>query len=294
MTSPSRIEEILRRYQCASVVDPLMSVPTHLHYLKRHGFEVHGGELVDWFVRAGQGIVLNDLTILRDSDIAEIVEAVPGRLYAVERFKAWEGVFFTEEQCAYLATWHDNVHNLRSDGQAGLAILGLWNVLCYWLQKAQYPDDMPDIPPNELAWTYTSKMSEWVGANGRQNTVRQSDVLETIAANEADALFMVLPELHALRNADARLWMWEAWWQGDAYHTLEDTYRKSFFGRIQDEAQYEAAIARLLSGAAGYGVVILQSTPERFARLERVMRNARRSVETLTPNAAEAYLIARA
>lgn len=271
-----------------------MGVPTHLHYLKRHGFEVHGGDMVDWFVRAGQGMVLNDLTILRDSDIAQIVETLPAHVYAVERFKAWEGVFFTEEQCAYLATWHDNVHDLRSDGQTGLAVFALWNVLCYWLQKAQYPDDMPDIAPNELAWTYMSKMSDWVRSNGRQNTVRKSDVLETVAANEADALFMVLPGMHGLRTADARLWMWEAWWQGNAYQTLEETYRNSLFGRIQDEAQYDAAIARLLSGAADYRVIIFQTAAEQLPRLERILRNARRSVQTHTPNANEAYVVGTA
>lgn len=292
MTAPSRIEEMLRQYQCRSLVDPLMGVPTHLHYLKRHGFEVHGGDMVDWLVRAGQGIVLNDLTILRDSDIAEIVEAVPGHVYATERFKAWEGVFFTEEQCAYLATWHDNVHNLRSDGQTGLAVLGLWHVLCYWLQKAQYPDDMPDIPANELAWTYLSKMPAWVAPNGRQNTVRASDVLEIIAAHEADALFIVLPAMQPLQGADARLWMWEAWWQGDPYHTLAQTYRDSLFGRVQDEAEYEAGIARLLSGAADYRLVIFQARTEQLPRLERIIRNARRSVRTITPNASETYLLA--
>ncbi len=87
---------------------------------------------------------------------------LPGRIYALDLFKAWEGVFFTEEQCIYLGVWHDNVRNLRSDGQTGLAIFGLWNVLCYWLQKAQYPDDMQDVPPSELAWNYIRKTERWV------------------------------------------------------------------------------------------------------------------------------------
>ena len=115
--SGSRLEELLGRYDARSVVDPLMGLPTHLNYLKRHGIAVHGGDVLEWFVRAGEGLVVNDFTILRDIEVAEIVEMLPGRIYPLDRFKAWEGVFFTEEQCAYLGVWHDNVRNLRSDGQ---------------------------------------------------------------------------------------------------------------------------------------------------------------------------------
>ena len=203
------------RYGCASVVDPFMGLPTHLNYLKRHGIAVHGGDLLEWFVRVGEGIVVNDLTILRDSEVAEIVEMLPGRIYSLDMFKAWEGVFFSEEQCVYLGVWHDNVRNLRSDGQTGLAILGLWRAFCYWLQKTQNPDDMQDVPPSELAWSYIRQTEQWVIANMRRNTVRQTDVLTTIGAQRADALFLSPPARNSFRSADARIWMWEAWWQGN-------------------------------------------------------------------------------
>ena len=107
---------------------------------------------------------------------------LPGRIYSLDMFKAWEGVFFCEEQCVYLGVWHDNVRNLRSDGQTGLAILGLWRAFCYWLQKTQNPDDMQDMPPSELAWSYIRQTEQWVVANMRRNTVRQTDVLTTIGA----------------------------------------------------------------------------------------------------------------
>lgn len=288
----SRLEELLGRYGCASVVDPFMGVPTHLNYLKRHGIAVHGGDLVDWFVRAGEGLVVNDFTVLRDNEVAEIVEMLPGRIYSIDTFKAWEGVFFSEEQCIYLGVWHDNVRALRSDGQTGLAIVGLWNVLCYWLQKATYPDDMQDIPPSELAWNYIRKTEQWVTSNLRRNTVKRSDVLATIAAQQADALFIAPPARNSFRSADARIWMWEAWWHGNPYYNIEHVYRDSLFGqRSADEHGYARAIAGVLSSAAEYPVVILQTTEQRLREFEPHMRNARANVEIVAPHPNEVYLI---
>ncbi len=292
--SSSRLEEILRKYGCSSVVDPFMGIPTHLNYLKRHGLAAHGGDLVEWFVRAGEGLVVNDFTVLRDNEVAEIVEMLPGRIYSVDLFKAWEGVFFTEEQCVYLGVWHDNVHNLRSDGQTGLAIVGLWNVLCYWLQKAHYPDDMPDVPPSELAWDYISKTDRWVATNLRRNTVRRGDVLATIGAHQADALFIAPPARNSFRSADARIWMWEAWWQGNPYYNIEHVYRDSLFGqRSADEHGYARAVASVLSNAADYPVVIIQTTQQRLREFEPHLRNARAHVEVFAPHPNEAYLIGK-
>ena len=78
--SGSRLHDLCRERGIASVVDPFMGVPLHLNYLKRHGLQVHGGDLLDWFVRAGEGLVANDFTVLRDNEVAEVVEMLPGRI----------------------------------------------------------------------------------------------------------------------------------------------------------------------------------------------------------------------
>ncbi|MDE2482958.1 MAG: hypothetical protein KGN02_12315 [bacterium] len=291
--SPSRLHEILLAHDAKSVVDPFMGLPTHLNYLKRHNIAVHGGDLLEWFVRVGEGIVVNDLTILRDSEVAEIVEMLPGRIYSLDLFKAWEGVFFTEEQCVYLGVWHDNVRNLRSDGQTGLAILGLWRAFCYWLQKAQSPDDMQDIPPSELAWSYIRETEQWVVANIRRNTVRQGDVLATIGAQQADALFFAPPARNSFRSADARIWMWEAWWQGNPYFTIEHAYRDSLLGaRAADPPAYARALASVLSHAESYPLVIAQTTEARLPEIEGIVRNARAHVEIIAPHPFEVYVVA--
>ncbi|MBV8149675.1 MAG: hypothetical protein JO092_11325 [Candidatus Eremiobacteraeota bacterium] len=291
--SPSRLHEILMRYDCSSVVDPFMGLATHLNYLKRHDVAVHGGDLLEWFVRVGEGIVVNDLTILRDNEVAEIVELLPGRIYSWDLFKAWEGVFFTEEQCVYLGVWHDNVHSLRSDGQTGLAVLGLWRTLCYWLQKTLHPDDMQDIPPSELAWSYIRQTEALVTASIRRNTVRQSDALATLAAHKADALFLYPPARNSLRNADTRIWMWEAWWQGNPYFTPELAYRNSLFGaRAADETGYTRAFARVLSAADDYPVLIVQTSEARLNELERLVREVRSKVDISAPHPHEVYLVA--
>jgi hypothetical protein len=291
--SPSRLLEILARYGCSSMVDPLMGLPTHLNYLKRHDVAVVGGDLLEWLVRVGEGIVVNDMTILRDSEVAEIVELLPGRIYPWDLFKAWEGVFFTEEQCVYLGVWHENVHNLRSDGQTGLAILGLWQTLCYWLHKALHPDDMPDISPSELAWSYIRQTEALVTASIRRNTVRRSDALETVTAHAADALFLCPPARNALRNVDPRIWMWEAWWQGNPYFAPELAYRDSLFGAgAVDAAGYDRAFTSLLSAADGYPVLIVQTTRERLGELESLVRHARQNVEVSAPQPSEVYLVA--
>ncbi|MDQ2681129.1 MAG: hypothetical protein M3Y21_08935 [Candidatus Eremiobacteraeota bacterium] len=292
--SPSRLEEILQRFDAHSIADPFMGVPTHLNYLKRHGLRVHGGDVVEWFVRVGEGLISNDFTVLRDSEVAEIVEMVPGRIYATDMFKAWEGVFFTEEQCIYLGVWHDNVRNLRSDGQTGLAILGLWYVLCYWLQKTKYPDDMQDIPPSELAWNYIRQTDKWVATNLKHNTVRHADVVATISAQSADALFLAPPARNSFRSADARIWMWEAWWQGNPYFNIEHYYRETLFGtHSTDDHGYARAMSTVLQAAAAYPLIIMQTTQQRIAELEPLLAAARPNIEIYSPHALETYLIAK-
>ncbi|MHB8139808.1 MAG: hypothetical protein ACYDHD_00890 [Vulcanimicrobiaceae bacterium] len=292
--SPSRLLEILAAHDATSVVDPFMGVPTHLNYLKHHGITVHGGDLLEWFVRAGDGLVVNDLTVLRDAEIAEIVEMLPGRIYPIELFKAWEGVFFTEEQCVYLGVWHDNVRNLRSDGQTGLAVYALWNVFCYWLEKARFPDDMPDVAPSELAWSYMQQTERWVAPNNKRNTVRHADVLTTIGELRADALFLAPPTRNAFHNADTRIWMWEAWWQANPYFTIEYAYRNSLFGtRSSEPHTYAHALASVVSAADAYPLLIVQTTEQRIDEIEPILRNARPNLEIIAPYPNEIYLVAK-
>jgi len=204
----------------------------------------------------------------------------------------WDGVFFSQEQCEYLGVWHANVHNLRSDGQTGLAIVGLWHVLCYWLQKAHHPDEMADLPPSELAWNYIRQTEKWVAPNLLRNTCRQTDVLTTINHQTADALFLAPPARNTFRTADARIWMWEAWWQGNPYFNIEHYYRDSLFGaRSADENGYARAIASVLSSAQGYPLIVMQTTEQKLPEFESLLRNARKNVEIYAPHPHEVYLI---
>ncbi|HEY9086382.1 MAG TPA: hypothetical protein VIN40_10685 [Candidatus Tyrphobacter sp.] len=294
MISASRLYEILQRVEVRSVVDPFMGVPTHLNYLKQHGLAVHGAELSDWLVRAGEGIVVNDSVVLLDRDISEIVEMLPGHVYALDTFKAWEGAFFTQEQCLYLSVWHENVHALRSDAQTGLAVLGLWRAFCYWMHKSEAPDEMQDVAPSELAWHYLRQTTQWVGANARRNTVRRADALAITEACPADALLLALPFRNAYRSPDARLSMWEAWWQGDPYFSHEHAYRHALFGvGASEPADYARTAASLLARASEYPVIVLATDEKRAAEMESLLRAARRDLEIVAASPDEVYLIAK-
>jgi hypothetical protein len=290
----SRLFDLLRARSIESVVDPFMGLPTHLNYLKRHGIKVDGGDLLDWFVRAGEGLVVNDFTILREDEVAAIVEGTPGRVYPVDMFRAWDGVFFSHEQCQYLGIWHANIHNLRSDGQTGLAIAGLWHVLCYWLQKAQHADEMPDVPPSELAWRYIRETERLVCTNNARNTVRRADFGATLEASTAQCMFLSPPGRNSAAEVDARIWMWEAWWQGDPYLSVERYFRDTVFGRrTNDHASYDAAIGTVLAAAEKFPFIVLQTRPRDADRFERAMRTFRKNVEIVAPNSDETYIIAR-
>ncbi|MFN2459350.1 MAG: hypothetical protein ABR591_01460 [Candidatus Velthaea sp.] len=292
--SGSRLYELCRERGIASVVDPFMGVPAHLNYLKRHGMRVHGGDLLDWFVRAGEGLIANDFTVLRDNEVAEIVEMLPGRIYPVDLFKAWDGVFFSTEQCEYLGVWHANVHNLRSDGQTGLAVIGLWLVLCYWLQKSRFPDEMADVPPSELAWQYIRDTERWVCANNERNTVRRADFTATLAAVAADCVYFSPPGRNAAKKADARVWMWEAWWQGNPYLNIEHYYRDTVFAqRTSDDASYDRAFGSVLQSAADYPYVIVQTSPAEAEGIARVAKSFRPATEIVAPSPDEIYVITR-
>jgi hypothetical protein len=291
----SRLLDILQERSIESLVDPFMGLPTHLNYLKRHGIKVDGGDLLDWFVRAGEGIVVNDFTVLREDEVAAIVERTPGRVYPVNMFRAWESVFFSEEECQYLAVWHTNIRSLRSDGQTGLAIVGLWHVLCYWLQKAQHPDEMPDIPPSELAWRYIRETELLVCGNNARNTVRRADFAATLEASRAQCMYLAPPGRNSATAVDARIWMWEAWWHGDPYLNIENYFRDTVFGRrTNDNAGYDDSIAAVLNAAQAFPYIVIQTRPRDAERFERIVRRFRANCETISPNSEETYLIARA
>lgn len=292
--SGSRLLDLCRARSIASLVDPFMGFPMHLSVLKRHGVAVHGGDLLEWFVRAGEGLVVNDFTVLRDAEVAEVVEMLPGRIYPTDLFRAWEGVFFNEDQCRYLGVWYANVHALRSDGQTGLALSGLWHVLCHWLLKAQHPDEMVDVPPSELAWTYIRETQRWVRENGRRNTVRRAAFAETLATVNADAVFVAPPGRSGSKRIDARIWMMEAWWSGDPYLNVERLYRDTVFAsNANDDPSYDRAITELLDAASGAPFVILQTTSRDQARYEKLMRVARPIVEVVEFDVDEVYVIGK-
>jgi hypothetical protein len=292
--SGSRLLDIVLERSIESLVDPFMGLPTHLNYLKRHGIKVDGGDLLEWFVRAGDGLVVNDFTILREDEVAAIVEGTPGRVYPVDMFRAWDGVFFSHEQCQYLGIWHANIRNLRSDGQTGLAICGLWHVLCYWLQKAQHPDEMPDVPPSELAWRYIRQTERLVCGNNARNTIRQADFRATLQASHAHCVYIAPPGRNSAAQVDARIWMWEAWWQGDPYLSIERYFRDTVFGRRRDDhAGYDDAIGAVLAAAEKFPFIILQTRPRDTARFERIITAFRSQIEIVSPSPDETYIIAR-
>ncbi len=113
-------------------------------------------------------------------------------------------------------------------------------------------------------------------------------------AQSGDALFLSPPARNSFRSADARIWMWEAWWQGNPYFTIEHAYRDSLLGaRAADAPAYSRAIASILSNADSYPVVIVQTTEQRLNDLEPIVRNARSNVEIVAPHSYEIYLIAK-
>ena len=290
--SGSRLLDLCQAREIRSVIDPFMGLPMHLNALKRHGIAVHGADLLEWFVRAGEGLVVNDFTILRDSEVAEVVEMLPGRIYPTDLFRAWDGVFFSEDQCRYLGVWHANVHGLRSDGQTGLAVVGLWHVLCHWLLKSKYPDDLVDVPPSELAWHYIRETERWVVGNGKRNTVRRGDFHTTLGAVRTDAVYFAPPGRSGAKRIDARVWMWEAWWQGDPYLNVERLYRDTVFGgRVNDDASYDRAIGEVMTAAEAAPYVILQSNAREAARFERLVSAFRPKVEVVAPDDDEIYII---
>ena len=292
--SGTRLLDLCRERGIASLVDPFMGLPTHLNVLKRHGIAVHGGDLLEWFVRAGEGLVVNDFTILRDAEVAEVVEMLPGRIYPTDLFRAWEGVFFSEDQCSYLGVWHANVHALRSDGQTGLAVMGLWPVLCHWLLKARHPDEMVDIPPSELAWHHIRETQRWVVENGKRNTVRRGDFAATLGGVRTDAVYLNAPGRTGAKRIDARVWMWEAWWQGDPYLNVDRLYKDTVFGaRTNDDASYDRAVGDVLQAAATTPHVIIQSAAKEADRFERLLRTHRPNIEIVSADTEEIYIIGK-
>ncbi len=278
MIRGSRLYEVLERCGVRSAVDPLMGVPVHLSYLKSHGIAVHGGDVFEWPVQVGNGIVVNDAAFLRDEDVAAIVEMLPGRVYALDVFTAWEGTLFSHEQCRYLAVWRDNVRALRSDAHVGLAVLGLWRVFCYWIQKTQMPDAMEDVAPGDLAWHYLRQTPPWLATNGQRNTVRCADPIAIVQACSADALVVDASSAET-SGSDARAWMWEAWWRGDPHFK-------------PDPPSHGQALGQLVARSESYRIVLVVTTARAAPEAEELLRSSRRSVEAVSTSAGEVYLIA--
>jgi hypothetical protein len=97
-----------------------------------------------------------------------------------------------------------------------------------------------------------------------------------------------------MKKADARVWMWEAWWQGNPYLNIEQYYRDTVFGqRTSDEGSYDRAITSVLAAAQPYPYVIVQTTAADAARFERLVAAHRTTVETVAPFPEEVYVIGK-
>ena len=188
---------------------------------------------------------------------------LPGRIYPTDLFRAWEGVFFSEEQCRYLGVWHANVHGLRSDGQTGLAIVGLWHVLCHWLLKAAL-SRRDGRRPAERTRLALHPRDRALGGRQRQAQHRAPRRLRGDAGRGARrrGLPRAARAAAAAKRIDARVWMWEAWWQGDPYLNVERLYRDTVFGaRTNDDASYDRAVAECWPPPPSAPYVIVQATP---------------------------------
>src|SRR5579875_29232 len=152
---------------------------------------------------------------------------------------------------------------------------------------------MLDVPPSELAWHYIREVQRWVVDNGHRNTVRRGDVGATLRSMRADAVFIAPPGRGSAKRIDPRIWMWEAWWTGDPYLNVERMYRETVFGaRANDDASYERALGEVLDLAADAPFVIVQTNARGAERLERLLRDRRRTVALDAPADDERYLIA--
>jgi hypothetical protein len=107
-------------------------------------------------------------------------------------------------------------------------------------------------------------------------------------------MYLAPPARHSGTGIDARVWMWEAWWQGDPYLNVEHYYRDTVFGRrANDNASYDDAIGAVLHAAEKFPFVILQTRPRDTARFERIIKGFRKQIEIVSPNPDETYLVAR-
>ena len=152
---------------------------------------------------------------------------------------------------------------------------------------------MPDVPPSELAWRYLLETQRLVCGNDARNTVRRADFSVTLQSVRADCMYLAPPGRNSAAEVDARIWMWEAWWQGNPYLNIEQYFRDTVFGRrTNDDASYDRAVASVLDAATAVPFAIVQTSARDAARFERLMKATRRRIEIVAPNADETYIIA--
>ena len=124
--------------------------------------------------------------------------------------------------------------------------------------------------------------------------MRRGDFAATLGAVRADAVYLALPGRSAAKRIDARIWMWEAWWQGDPYLNVERLYRETVFGgTTNDDASYDRATATVLTAAESAPYIIIQSNARDAARFERLLRERRPNTELVNLDLDEVYIIGK-
>jgi hypothetical protein len=265
---------VLRRLKFGSIAEPFAGEADLAAYLKRWGVRVSANDSRQWAFTRARARVENDSERLTEADVQAVLEDayVPRHQLSNPALRRW----FDETD----AWWFDNVReNAEKLPTANKRALALDLALAVGDYARAFDAETRELrqPLSRVYQRLWSSMSAPIN-NRQRNTCANRDVRDFVAREQADLLFLRLPQ-PARGAARTSVWAWREEWVrgGDQFwDEYEASLEGRLGGRVETRRQYLSQLEELLEAAARTPTWAIALTENNFLPTEEIVDTLRR------------------
>lgn len=197
------------------------------YFLKRQGKSVDFNDNLRFNYTIGKAIIENDAVTLRDADINYILTRQPGINYPTFIQDTFQGIFFLDEENAWLDYVITNIASLENDYKKALAFTVLFQACIIkrpynlfhranlYMRTADVKRSFGnkktwDKPFPQYLWQFADEFNRLVFSNGQRNTAFCNDAFNLVP--HYDLVYIDTPYMNAMGTGVDYL---------DFYHFLE-------------------------------------------------------------------------
>lgn len=262
---------ILRRLKYRTVILPFSSEPNLSYYLKRWNARILTNDLLESAHLEAIAQIQNDSVILTEEDVEKILKNVYVPQYCLqnEKLKNW----FGEIDSIWFDNIRQNIEQNFSSVKKAMAMAMAIKVGDYTLS---FDDETRELRQT-LSTIYKKFWSIFPEPfdNEKENECRNTNARDFIAENQADLMFVRLPQAHnsSLRKSLGRSAWREEWTRAadDFWDDLEKSRAGGLSSSVESKSQYLQFLEDALSRASHIKTWAIAHTEDGFISTQELV-----------------------